>query len=105
MIPVKIISKKEAIKLGLAKREGEAVSIAASFVASKGPDGKEIIVEKSILKLNGEKEIIFISEDRKKDLLKQEEFENYLNQFNKIEGKDRETFLKEEKLKQEEQLQ
>lgn len=104
MIPAKIITFEEAKKEGLIydgpDLSGESIC-GAMCVAKKEkkPGAKEILLEKHILRKNGRKELIFIHEDRKKDLQKLKSFEVYLDQFDVIEGLDKETFLKNNNLK------
>jgi hypothetical protein len=65
IIPVKIITFNEALKLGLTKRENIA---AAGFVTGGKIGEPPIIMEKTLLKEDGTMELIFIHEDRKKEL-------------------------------------
>lgn len=95
MIPAKIISFEEAAKLGLTEKEkGSGVAVAAGFVASGKNGEKGEIIEKTLIKDDGTKELLFMHEDRKKEMEKRGHLKNYLNQFDTIEGESKETFFK-----------
>lgn len=100
MIPVKIITKEEAIKIGLAEDEkGYGVAAAGTMVKRKIDKSEpEIILEKTIIRINGTKEITFMHDERKKQLKDQNKLAKYLDQFDFIEGKEKADFLKENNL-------
>lgn len=55
----------------------------------KGGDGKpDRILEKHIVMENGDKEITFMSEERKNELKSSNQFVEYLEHFKKFEGKE-----------------
>jgi len=103
MIPVKIITFKEAKKQGLTN-DGEDLSgegIAGAMCSAKKekkPGAKEIFLEKYIVKNNGKKELIFLHDDLRDEKSKRGELFNYLNQFNKIKGKPKAKYIKNNKL-------
>lgn len=79
MIPIKLISKKQASKIGFAKRKEIIMGI-----MERGGDGKpDRILEKQIIE-NNKKALIFMSEEREQELKKQRQFTKYIKQFNKI---------------------
>ena len=94
MIPIKIISKEEAVSKGLANYEnderGEGVA-GAGWIATgkKGSKIPDKILEKVLFKKNGKKELVFMHEDRKKEMIERNKLPNYLDQFDKIEGKEK----------------
>lgn len=101
MIPVEIITKEEAIVLGILTyddKSGEAIAGAGCIASGKIGQAPDKFLEKVIFKKNGEKELIFMHEERKEELKKRNQLANYLNQFDKIEGKEKATFLKENNL-------
>jgi len=61
--------------------------VGAMCVARCGPDGKTEITEKYIVKIGGAKELVFMHEDRKKELKLKKKFVDYIKQFTKFEGK------------------
>lgn len=93
MIPVKVITKEESMNLG---ENIIAVGVAAS--GKIGSDVPEKIHEKIIIRANGKKEIVFMSEERKKQLNKNNGLVKYLNQFEKVEGMEIKTYLNNNKL-------
>lgn len=102
MIPAKIISKEQAERLGLINSEESGNAVAMAGFVTKGKIDKsepEIILEKSLIRQNGKKELLFIHEDRKKELDKKGKLANYVDQFDVIEGEAKETFLKKNNLK------
>ena len=102
MIPLKIISLEEAKRLGLTgnKQIEKGNSVFGTMVVMKKNDNNpDELMEKSIIKENGKRELIFIHKERKEYFKKKKNFEDYLNQFEKIEGKPKETYLKENNLK------
>ncbi len=101
MIPIKIISREEAVRLGMAEEKenkGEGV-VMAGVVAKKEKDGSITEVERSIIKANGDKELVFMKEERRIDLDSRGDFLKYLDQFKKIAGVEKEKFLREIPLK------
>ena len=82
MIPVKIISFEEALKAGLTNERGSGIA-AAGFVGRE-ENGKQIVSEKTILKANGEIELVFMSDERKEYFKKKGNLQEYLKQFKKI---------------------
>ena len=86
MIPIKIISKEEAVKLGLTEEKTDRGLgfIAASCVGKKEKDGSITEVERVLLKANGDKELVFISEERKADFKNKGMLKDYIKQFKKI---------------------
>lgn len=102
MIPVKILTREEAVKLGLASEEedldrGNSI-VGGGGVAEKGPDGKEVLLETSILRANGKREIIFMHEKRKNKMKDKGHLAKYVENFEKVEGEAKETFLKKHDL-------
>ena len=79
---IKIISFQQAEKLGLTNK-GSGIA-AATFVGKKEKDGTITKVEKINIKVNGEKELEFMSDERKEDFKKQGTLKEYIKQFNKI---------------------
>ena len=99
MIPIKLISIDEARRLGLEEKPGEAI-VAVGIVVT-GKEGQEpIMVERTILRMNGKKELEFMSDDRKKMIDNQGELANYLDQFEKIEGIEKKEYFEKNSLKQ-----
>ena len=103
MIPVKIISKEQSVKLGIVENNQEEVKgggvVAVSVVGKKEEDGSVTEVERINIKANGDKELIFMTEERRADLDSRGGFLKYLNQFKKIAGMEKESFLREIPLK------
>lgn len=98
MIPIKIITFEEAVRLGLTEKPGEAI-VAVGIVVT-GKEGEEPrMVEKILLRSDGKKDMEFMSDDRKKQIDKQGELADYLNQFEKIEGIEKKEYF-EKNLKQ-----
>lgn len=82
MIRAKIITSKQAEKLGL-KKSGFGIKAIGCIVQGKhGEKGK--LMEQMILKENEEVELIFMDPERKKELKEREQFDDYLKQFKKI---------------------
>ncbi len=79
---VKIISVEEAIKIGLTTEKGSG-AVAAGFVGRE-ENGKQIVSEKTIIKANGETELVFMSEERKEDFKREGTLKDYVSQFKKI---------------------
>jgi len=97
-----IITIEEAKKRGLTtgKRifRGEA-AVGAMCVAERGPDGKEVLLERSIQRADGKKDLIFMHEKRQKIMKEKKKFDKYIKQFSFIQGKEKATFIKEGVLK------
>jgi len=109
MIQAKIITFENAKEKGLTSDdqelpgEGEnVIGAMCSVKKEKKAGAKEIFLEKYYVKKNGKKELVFLHKDRKKELKEQNKIVEYLNQFDIIEGKDKETFLKGNNLIKEE---
>lgn len=98
MIPAKIITKEEAEKLGLTREKRSGIAAAGCVMSGKKGEKGEV-VERTIIRENGEFEMTFMAEERKKELRDRNELADYLNQFHIIEGKEKATFLKENNLK------
>jgi len=87
MIPIKLISKEQAIKLGLEKnpKKQKGKSGFGIGIIVQGGDGKpERIIEKHLIKQNGEKELIFMSNERKADFKNKGNLKDYVKQFKKV---------------------
>jgi len=88
MIKVKIISKEEAIRLGLSntnkKKSGGGEMGGGGIIKVDKETGKQETFESFIFKENGDKEITFMHEDRKKDLKNSNGLRGYLSQFTKM---------------------
>jgi hypothetical protein len=85
MIPVKILSPKQAEKLGLKKKEkgfGRNFGVSSIVSGKHGEPGK--LQEQFIITENNKKELIFMSDERKQELKSRRQFSNYIKQFNKI---------------------
>lgn len=99
MIPCKIISFEEAVNLGLTSG---AADVGIMNVIVKVPKDKKHhegqTVEKSWI-TNGEHHLLFMDEDRKTELKKKGDYEDYLDQFNQIEGETKEKFFQKNNLK------
>lgn len=98
MIPIKIISVEEARAKGLTenKQSDKGNSVCGAMViGSTDKDGNDKITEKYFIKTNGKKELVFMAEERKQEMKDKGNFEDYLDQFETIEGKSKEEFLRE----------
>jgi len=86
MIPIKIITREEAVRFGLTEDQEDTGSgdSGALCVGKKESDGSVTIVEKSIFKKNGEKELIFMTEERKAHFKRKGSLKKYIKQFKKI---------------------
>ena len=87
MIPVKIITKKEAVKLGLTKNKKQPSGqgfVGGGAVVYGSPDGTEETVETFIFDKDDKKILTFMSEKRIKQLKKRKHFSKYIKQFDKI---------------------
>ena len=86
MIPLKIISIKEAENLGftkkIKKKSGGGTITIGQIV--RGGDGKPTRVIESYKVIENKKHLIFMSEERKEELKKANNFTQYVSQFNKI---------------------
>lgn len=82
MIPIKIISVKEAIKAGLTNEKG--FGVVAAGVVVREENGKQTVSEKTIIKANGEIELVFMSEERKAEFKREGTLKDYVSQFKKI---------------------
>jgi hypothetical protein len=102
MIPIKIISRKEAERLGLTEKvrmeNGKAKSIMAGIVVGgkEGEPGE--VLERTIIQ-EGKNELLFMHEERKKQLNDKGDLEEYLDQFHIIEKMDKEEYFKKFNLK------
>jgi len=88
---VKILTSKQAEELGLKekskKRERGLGEMGASTTIKRNKiTGVDKVVEKQLMYSNGKKEIIFMSKDRVEYLKSQNDYINYMKQFNKISG-------------------
>ena len=87
MIPVKIITKKQAVKLGLTeeKKQPSGQGFAGGGAVVYGnSDGTEEAVETFIIDKDDKKILTFMSEKRIKQLKEKKQFSKYIKQFNKI---------------------
>ncbi len=85
MIPVRILTPKQAELLGLkepSKQKGSGLT-AVGMVVSGGENKQTKIMEKSIIK-DDKKELIFMDPERKQDLKNRRQFSEYMKQFDKI---------------------
>jgi len=86
MIPVKILTTKQAEKLGLTKpikkHKGKGF-IGVGIVVSGGKNKPNKLMEKSIIE-NNKKELVFIDTERIKKLKAKRQFSAYMKQFDKI---------------------
>jgi len=99
MIPIKPISREEAVRLGLAKDQDKGFGIAGVSVIVRGGDGKpDREMEKQHLHKDGRKEIKFMSDERKQEMIKKKQFRKYVEQFDIIEGKTKQEYIKDNKL-------
>jgi len=93
MIPVKILTREQAIKLGLAEdkpqgKSGGAELMGYSTLVTVNGTTKETVVDEQSKQSNGIKEITFMSKERKKYLKDTGSYINYIKGFDKIEGKE-----------------
>ena len=88
MIKAKIITQKQAEKLGLKKSEKKSgFGIKAIGCVVQGKQGEESkLMETSILKENGEIELILMDPEREKQLKNRRQFSKYIQQFCKLPG-------------------
>jgi len=77
----KILSPKQAEELGLKKPSIVGQSV---VITKDSKDSPERIIEKQIIRENGEKELIFMSNERKAYFKNKGNFKDYIKQFNKI---------------------
>jgi len=84
MIPVKIISFDEAKRIGLTNDKTGFGIAGAGFVGKKESNGKITPHEKTIIRNNGEMELVFMDKERMQDLKGRRRFSAYLKQFDKI---------------------
>ena len=90
MIPVKIMTRTEAVKKGLADNKlqghsGKGFFMGGTMIKVNKETGEEEVLERYIDK-GGKKELIFMSKKRQEDLKKTEDYDNYIKQFDKISG-------------------
>lgn len=78
----KILSPEEAEELGL--KRASAIIGQSVVMAGKTKEDPGKIVEKQIMRENGEKELVFMAEERKAYFKKKGNFEEYIGQFKKI---------------------
>ena len=92
MIPTKIITLEEARKMGLSSTGS---GIAGAGYVMTGKDGeKGTVIEKTLLKEDGTIELVFMDENRKRQMIERNKLGTYLDQFNKIEGIEKTEFFK-----------
>ncbi len=87
---VKILTNKQAIELGLTKkgkkeRSGHGLVGGGAIVKVNSKTGKQIVQE-SFMEKDGKKEITFMSKERVEYLKSQNDYTNYMKQFDKISG-------------------
>lgn len=106
MISAKIITFEKAKEKGLTSDDQELPGAGENIIGAmcsakkeKKPGTKEIFLEKYYVKKNGKKELVFLHEDRKKELREQNKLIEYFNQFDIIEGKEKAVFLNENELR------
>ncbi len=90
MIPVKILTRGQAIKLGLTKkgkqgRSGGGIFGGGTIIKVNKATKQEEVLERYIDK-DGKKELIFMSKSRQQDLKKAKGYTNYIKQFDKVTG-------------------
>lgn len=90
MIPAKIITKSQAVKLGLAKPTGQKISGvggngAGALVKVNASTGEETVLESYKDEGNGV-EITFMNKDRTKYLKDSGSYDDYIKQFKKVSG-------------------
>jgi len=100
MIPIKIITREEAKRLGLTEDKGSGgrTAILVGGVVEGKIGEKGTMVERTVFH-EGNHELIFMDEKRKKQLNDKGQLADYLNQFHKIEGMDKEEYFKKYNLK------
>lgn len=86
-MPLKILSIEEAEKLGLRKKfkkkSGNAIMSVGQIV--RGGDGQpDRTLETYTITESNKKQLIFMSEERKEELKREDNFIKYLEQFDKI---------------------
>lgn len=90
MIPVKIITKEIAKKLGLTENKnqpsGGGMIGGGAVVVENKKTGKKKVLETYIIKQNGKKELTFMSKKRVQYLKSKKDYTKYLKQFNKVKG-------------------
>jgi len=88
----KILTRAQAIKLGLAKEGKQGRSGGGGggggAIVKVNSAGKETVLESFRDNLDGTKEITFMSKERRKYLKDTNDYVNYIKTFDKIEGKD-----------------
>ena len=87
MIPVKIISKEEAIKKGLTKNQKQQMGRGfkgCGMVVTKEDGKKEELMETFIIDKNDKKILTFMDDKRKQELKKHRGFSKYIKQFDEI---------------------
>jgi len=106
MIPAKIITREEAVKLGLTEERKEtgigfvaAGTVVEGKYGKKGQHLKGTIMEKHELMPDGKNKLIYMHQRRKKEIENRGILADYLNQFQIINGIDKETYFKKHKLK------
>jgi len=89
MIPIKIITKKQAIKLGLSKpfkkRSGNGGVGGGAIVKVNSNTGKETVLE-SYMEIEGKKMLTFMSKERKQHLKNTGSYDKYIKQFDIVGG-------------------
>jgi hypothetical protein len=103
MIKGKIITFEEAKKLGLTDEgedlSGESVCGAMCTAKQEKKKGsKPIFLEKYYVKKNGQKELAFLHQELAKEKQEKGELNEYLDQFEKIDGVDKQKYIKDNKL-------
>lgn len=99
LIPAKIISFDEAVKLGLTKVEKIGIGDCGVGCVAEGKHGeKGEIVERFKIE-NGEHHLLFMHESRKNKLKEKGEYEKYLDHYATIEGETKKDFFKKNNLK------
>jgi len=84
---VKILTRKQAIELGLTNKlqgkSGGGMVGGGAIVNVNKATGKQTVIE-SFMEKDGKKELTFMSKERREYLKGQNDFKNYIKQFNKI---------------------
>jgi hypothetical protein len=93
MIPVKILTSKQAEELGLKEkklqgRSGGAHLVGYGTLVTVNKKTKETIVHEQTKEFDGKKEITFMSDERRQYLKNTNDYINYIKAFDKIEGTD-----------------
>jgi hypothetical protein len=103
MIKARIIKFEEAKKLGLTDEgkdlSGESVCGAMCTAKQEKKKGsKPIFLEKYYVKKNGKKELAFLHQDLAKEKQEKGELDEYFDQFEKIDGIDKQKYINDNKL-------